>query len=163
MRRVVLQMIIAGSLLYATGVAVLANLPAWKHLPGLPISISAVSCPSGPAALDSDPSLLIPLVVAQQYSRGVESPASAESCRRIVELVRDSEPLYNYVPERFICRSIRGHAHEMWDDADLWTGPYLWIIDGQIFGSGTPGFAEVLTAAGLRYTEIDGRVRITAT
>src|SRR5690242_11380099 len=112
---------------YALTMVALANLPAHEHLPNIPISISTSSCPSGPVALRSE-APIVPLVLGYQ---GGETPASAESCGRVVELVRAEAPAYAFVPARFICAEVREHAHKQWLEANLWPGPHLWVLDGR--------------------------------
>jgi hypothetical protein len=159
MRRA-LDIVAALALLYAVGVTALASLPAWRHLPDLPISVTTGSCPATPIALAADPDLLVPLVLASGVEHGTETPAAAESCRRMAALVREADSFYELVPDRFVCRSIRRHAHDLWLEADLWPGPHMWIVDGELIGAGKPGFAEKLRAAGLQYALVDGRVAI---
>lgn len=160
--KLALRVVTVLALLYAVGVAVLAQLPAWRHLPDIPISVTTGSCPATPIALRADPEIVVPLVLASGVERGAETPAAAESCRRMVALVRSSEPAYEYVPDRFICRSIRRHAHDLWLEADLWPGPHMWIVDDEIIGAGQPGFADALVAAGVRYIDRGRGVEIVA-
>lgn len=162
MRRIALLTITALSLVYAAGVATLSRLPAWDALGGLPVSVAAVGCPSGPIALEAsaetaDAPPFLPLVLARDYHRGDESPASRESCRRIVEIVRENEPAFAYVPARFICANVRAHARELWTDADIWVDSWLWIIDGRAVGPATPGYLDALAGAGIGYALVDGR------
>jgi hypothetical protein len=156
MRRFVLLAIILMALLYAVGVAAIASLPAWKYLPDLPVVVTAASCPAAPVALAADQDRVIALVLAYEFERGEESAGSRESCNRITKHVRANAPsFYAFVPQRFICRSVRAHAHKLWLEADLWPGPDLWILDGEITGAGRVGFVEALRGAGLRYTRVD--------
>lgn len=153
MRRIALHAITFSALFYTISIVVLAQLPAWHYLPDLPVVVTAASCPAAPVALAADQERVIALVLAYEFERGMESPGSRESCNRMTKLVRANAPsYYAYVPQRFICRNIRAYAHDLWLKADLWPGPDLWIIDGEITGAGREGFVETLQGAGLRYT-----------
>lgn len=157
MKRIALRTITALSLTYAAGAAVLANLPAWDALGGLPVTVAAVGCGSGPTALEADTGAFVPLVLARDYHRGDESPASRESCRRIVEIVRENEPAFAYVPARFICANVRAHARALWTDADIWVDSWLWIIDGRAVNPSSPDYLDALTGAGIGYVLVDDR------
>lgn len=160
MRPAIAHLALAAAVVYAGTVAMLANLPAWQHLPDQPVSISAATCPSAPVTLRADRRLVTPLVLAAEFERGAETSWSKESCDWIAATVRARAPGFDHVPKRFICRSVRAHAHELWLDADLWPGPHLWVIDDRAVGAGTEGFAEQLISAGLRYVRVGDDVEI---
>ncbi len=154
-----MKWIVALAFVYTAGVSALSDIDAYEYLPELPISV--FGCPSGPIALRADPDLIVPVVVPVEYHRGAESPASLESCERIVELVRSRAPSwYALVPDRFVCSSVRRHVHALWLARELNLGNHLWILDGHATGAGVEGFADELREHGIKYKVEDGRMQI---
>lgn len=153
--RWVVRGITVAALVYAVGVAALASIPAWQWLPeDRVLGVASASCPTAAIYVrgaQREPLVaeeLLPVVMAGDGHRGGETALSRASCAMMTGEARSRAGFLRFVPERFICSSIRRHVRDTYVAAHRSLGPPLLIEDGEALG----GFAyyDALTRRGLQ-------------
>ncbi len=149
------------ALAYAVVVAALGSAPFWRYLtPGRALIVAAPGCGLSGALLasvrasETVAERVIPVVMASNYDRGSESPVAAESCRRIAQDLRSNGPWLAWVPQRFLCASVRRYVRRLYQSEFLLLGGHVMVLDGRALG--TWDYAAALHRLGLRWTRGPG-------
>lgn len=133
--------ILWGSCLYSAATAVWAGVPVERWLPSeLAYPVAGQGCELASVLVASSrdaevASTVMPIVMASDDAEGSENAVAAESCDRIVELLRRDSPWMYAIPRRFICARARKWAREKYEIAHQTLGGEIWIIAGKAIGA----------------------------
>lgn len=162
--KLVLRSITVLALSFSATLWFLYAFPFWRFVPEhLLLPVSAHGCGSGSGyrmLYEYDPELrarILPVILPSRGYRGEETGDSRWSCDRIAEAMRDDHSALDWVPQRFLCQSVRRHVRELYRKEHYNLGSALWIVDGRAVGPAL--LYETLTAKGIWYTKKGLEVR----